>query len=622
MKKIFQIYNSICSKYKNDDKLIDKLFSFLRENPRIEDSVDDFLYKNLKIDNNINPISVIQLIGLIHQKRKENNKIDKTDERKHFGIYYTDFEIAKQITKEAFKFTGGGKDLLKIKFLEPCSGIGIFVLSFIDYEFNALRNIDKTKAQKIIDNIYCADIDHEAIALLMKIIPLYINFKYKIKVTINENNFYAGNALFSLTNGMINKNDLKKIFSVKDGFDIVLTNPPYKLLKENSNKYSKNDKNSSINVKDLVNFINNNKIYKYNEGTLNYYKIFTEEIIENYTNKKGKIGLLIPITLLNDHQSEKLRKRMMENYSFSKIYIIPEKNEFFPDVSQAFCFFALDKDKQGKILEINPEVINATDFEKRSIKIKIETIKTISETAPIIAQSEKGWGVLEKINNHPKVKSFTDINNLRGELDLTMDKSFITKQKTKYPLLRGINIAEFNFELGNLYVDENFILKLNGKKEHVSKNRLVCQQVSNIHGNKRLKFTSIPANMVLGNSCNYLCKKESLFEDKNISLDYLLGVLNSLLLDWRFKITNSNNHISNYEIAELPIVIPNKNQKTKIENLVKKINISKNNNDVAKLNIEIFKLYQLTKDEIKFILSKYKEENLISSINKNLNYAL
>lgn len=289
MKKIFQVYNSICSKYKNDDKLIDKLLSFLGENPRIEDSVDDFLYKNLKTDNDINPISVIQLIGLIHQKRKENNKIDKTDERKHFGIYYTDFEIAKQITKEAFKFTEGKEDLLKIKFLEPCSGIGIFVLSFIDYEFNALRNIDKTKAQKIVDNIYCADIDHEAIALLMKMIPLYINFKYKIKVTINENNFYAGNALFSLTNGMINKNDLKKIFSIKDGFDIVLTNPPYKLLKENSNKYSKNNKNSSINVKDLVNFINNNKIYKYNEGTLNYYKIFTEEIIENYTNKKGKI---------------------------------------------------------------------------------------------------------------------------------------------------------------------------------------------------------------------------------------------------------------------------------------------------------------------------------------------
>ncbi len=622
MKKIFQIYNAICSKYRNNGELIEKLFSFLSENPRIENPVDDFLYKNLKNDGYINPISVIQLIGLIHQKRKESNKIDKTDERKHFGIYYTDFEVAKQITKETFKFSRKNENLLKIKFLEPCSGIGIFVLSFIDYTFNTIRDLNRRKAQKIVDNIFCADIDREAIKFLIKIIPLYINFKYKIKVVINENNFYAGNAIFNFSNGTINKNNLKEIFSVKDGFDMVLTNPPYKLLKENSNKYLKNEKDGHINIKDLVNFIKNNNVYKYNEGTLNYYKIFTEEIVENYTNKNGKIGLLIPNTLLNDRQSEKLRKRMMGNFSFSKIYIIPEKNEFFPDISQAFCFFALDKSERGTILEINPEVINATDFEKRSIKIEIETIKNISESAPIIIEGEEGWSVLEKINSYPKVKSFADIHNLRGELDLTLDKSFITEQKTKYPLLRGANIAEFNFELGKLYVDENFILKLNGKRKHLLKDRLVCQQVSNIHGNKRLKFTRIPANMVLGNSCNYIYKKESLFENKNISLDYILGVLNSLLLDWRFKITNSNNHISNYEIAELPIAIPNKNQRNKIENLVYKIRKNKNDDNVAKLNIEIFKLYRLTKDEIKFILSRYKKENLINTINENLNYAL
>ena len=210
----------------------------------------------------------------------------------------------------------------------------------------------------------------------------------------------------------------------------------------------------------------------------------------------------------------------------------------------------------------------------------------------------------------------------------SLDKSFITDQKTSYPLLKGVNISEFDFDLGNLYVDENFIMKLNGKREHVSRDRIVCQQVSNIHGNKRLKFSKVPANVVLGNSCNYISKHENLFEDKNISLDYLLGVLNSLLLDWRFKITNSNNHISNYEIDELPIAIPDEKQKTRIESLVGKITKypegekEKKDEDVAELNLEIFKLYQLTKGEINFILSKYQEGSLISTINKNVNYAI
>ena len=101
-----------------------------------------------------------------------------------------------------------------------------------------------------------------------------------------------------------------------------------------------------------------------------------------------------------------------------------------------------------------------------------------------------------------------------------------------------------------------------------------------------------------------------------------MGVLNSLLLDWRFKITNSNNHISNYEIDELPIAVPDEKQKTKIENLVGKIKKEKKDEDVAELNLEIFKLYQLTKNEINFILSKYQEGNLINTINKNVNYAI
>lgn len=622
MKEIFQIYNTICSKYKNKEELINKLLSFLEKNPKIENSLDDFLHKSLKNNNTLDPISVIQLIGLIHQKNKEAIKIAKTDERKHLGIYYTDFDIAKKITEEAFNFQINKKDLLTLKFLEPCSGIGIFVLSFIDHVFSIITDLNKKNAQKIIDNVFCADIDKEAIILLKKIIPAYINFKYNLKINIKDNNFYSGNALFDVRNGEIFKKDLKKIFGVKNGFDIVITNPPYKLLKENSNKYSASINPNQINIKDLVGFIKSQKIYKYNEGTLNYYKIFIEEIIENYTHTESKIGLLIPITLLNDRQSEKIRKRLINNYTFSKIYIIPEKNDFFPDISQAFCFFALNKTCNGSALEINPEVICHKDFNKRSIRLKIGTIKDISESAPIIIEEERGWSVLKKINEHPRVKSFSDINNLRGELDLTLDKAFITEQKTNHPLVRGNNITEFNFDLSNLYVNENFILKLNGKKEHVSSDRLVCQQVSNLHGNKRLKFTKVPANVILGNSCNYICKKENLFENQNVSLDYLLGILNSLLLDWRFKITNSNNHISNYEIAELPIAVPNNNQKIKIEKLVKKIRKNKNDADIARLNVEVFKLYQLTKDEIKFILSRYKHGELINNINKNLNYAL
>ena len=87
-----------------------------------------------------------------------------------------------------------------------------------------------------------------------------------------------------------------------------------------------------------------------------------------------------------------------------------------------------------------------------------------------------------------------------------------------------------------------------------------------------------------------------------------------MLLNWRFKITNSNNHISNYELAELPIALPSISDRKEIEKLVSLI---KNNNDqenVYKLNTKVFELYGLNKEEVDYVLGKHQK--LIGSISK------
>lgn len=621
MQEIFNIYDSICTQYSNKDYLISKLLSFFDHSPQINDNIDDFLYRNLKSNGSVNPIKVILLIGLIHQKSKEENKIANTDERKHYGIYYTDYPIAKLITKEALTNTPI-QELLHYKFLEPCSGIGIFAIAYLDHIIENYK-IAKNDIQNVVNNIFCADLDKEAIDIAKRIIPLYLNFKYSLDVKINEHNFYAGNVLFDIENEILVKKDPKEIFGVKAGFDIILTNPPYKLLKENSDKYS--EEFLSLNeppVKKLVEYIKQREIYKYNEGTLNYYKIFIEEIITNYTNNNSNIGLLIPITLLNDKQSEKLRKKILESFKLSKIYIIPEQNSFFPDICQAFCFFTINKATKGEFLEINPCCINPNDFDNESFKIDLKEIKQISESMPIIIEEKKGWEILRKIKKHPKIRYFNSIHNLRGELDLTLDKSYITSRKTDFPLLKGSNISEFKYDLGELYVKEEFLHKLNGKRKYLKQERLACQQISNIHSKKRLKFTKIPTQVVLGNSCNFLSIEHNLIDFAEISSDYLLGILNSLLLDWRFRVTNSNNHVGNYEISELPIAIPSLNQKKTIEELVRNNQQIMSTEGNAKLNLAVFKLYQIEESEILYILNKYGDNELTGNIKQNLKYAL
>jgi Alw26I/Eco31I/Esp3I family type II restriction m6 adenine DNA methyltransferase len=166
--------------------------------------------------------------------------------------------------------------------------------------------------------------------------------------------------------------------------------------------------------------------------------------------------------------------------------------------------------------------------------------------------------------------------------------------------------------LGEFFTDENFANKSLSKGRYIQQERIVCQQISNIHLEKRLKFAKIPGNIVLGNSCNFLTFNESLFGNNHVTLDYLLGILNSLLLNWRFKVTNSNNHISNYELAELPIVIPTKKQKEEIERLVERIKGNKHPNAINELNEKVFNLYGLSEEEKSHILGKHEK-----TVNKN-----
>lgn len=77
--------------------------------------------------------------------------------------------------------------------------------------------------------------------------------------------------------------------------------------------------------------------------------------------------------------------------------------------------------------------------------------------------------------------------------------------------------------------------------------RLVCQQVSNMGISRRLRFVYCEENDILGNSCNYISAEETVLKKMYI-------LLNSSLLNWRFKVTSSNNHINNYEIDDLPVV--------------------------------------------------------------------
>ena len=534
-----------------------------------------------------NYISKINYILDIYQQITSEEKYYGISKQKYYSIFYTNYQIAYKITEETFK--SFNKNINNTLFFEPSVGLGIFVVTYLDYIRKHFNNYD---INKIINNIYISDIDKQVIPITQRLVNKFISLYFNDEVKLNHKNIHIGNTII---NDDFSIKSVENLFGKEIKFDFVLSNPPYKNI-----KVSKKD---SIEIEYQNYKMYSSKLSKsikkqlaLQEGTINLYKVFFELILMKYTKEDASIGIIIPYTILSDKSTIKFRKKLLEMAHIEKIYYIEEKSNQFKNITQAMCFFALKKTKT------NNKEIQLINFENSNYQYKIypKLLSKINTNYSFHKIEKESYKILEKIHKFKKLKNFLDIKNLRGELDLTIDKKYLTVQKTKYMLLQGKNIKKWNYMDNSIYVNENFLESKNSEKfEHIKKERIICQQISNISSKQRLKFTKIPKDIIVANSCNYIISY-------SISMDYLLGIFNSYLFDWRFRLFNSNNHISNYELDDLPICIcDNKNKK----NIIKYVKDILNGNDskIIDLNLLIFTIYGLNPKEIKIILSNYND---------------
>jgi adenine-specific DNA-methyltransferase len=527
-----------------------------------------------------------------------NGKLTRKKSKHHLkenGAVYTLKEITNEMVEKTI-----GKAIRKknkpneITCLDFASGTGRFyfeAVKILNKEYNlSLQNI-------VRNNLFAIDIDETALSVLRcKVISLFQKLNSEIinallTNIINRNALIPKATLLSENENSIDlANDFQNVFST-GGFDVVFSNPPYCLLKVNK----KADEQQKLNgyylnlqskVQNEINFFRTSGIYQYSiEGMLNYYQLSIEMILR-LTKNNGQIGIICPSSLFADLTSAKLRKHILTSHKLHFIRYYPEAARLFENVSQSTVIFYLQKN--GKTDKIGIEMSD------NRFEIDFETIKNVFPTnfeIPLIDKT--GWSILSKISRHKKVKDILFIRNRRGELDLTLYKPFITSKNTGWRLVRGNMISENGVidKNGEFVEIDGFLNKksVDFKTHDYNKERLICQQISNVDMQKRLKFVFCDKTDILGNSCNYIVSTR-----KQSDLKKLFLILNSELLNWRFKITSSNNHINNYELDELPIVD------------LDSFELSDFSKDET--SEKICKLYGLTKTETNYILGNNKKK--------------
>ena len=554
----------------------------------------------INIEQNIN------LLTLKNYKQNINNILQDyefitsneahlgTTKQKHHGVFYTNYEIAYTITEETF--SGFKKNINKCLFFEPSVGLGIFVIVYLDYIKEHFSNYN---LEAIIDNIYISDLDENAITLAKKLIEKFITIRFNETIHLNNKNIYIGN---TLVDDACNMKSINCLYGKDIKFDFILSNPPYRNVKASKKELSGIEYDEYRNYCALFSK-SIKKTLKYQSGTLNLYKIFFELILNNYSKSDASIGIIIPSSILSDKSTIDFRKKLLQDTNLDTIYYIEEKSKQFKNITQAMCFFGFQK------INNNCHEIKLIDFENKShsFPIKPNNLITIDSNYSFNKIDDMSYKILTKIHKFNKLKDISSIKNLRGELDLTANKKYIITQKSKYMLLQGKNIKEWKFSDNTSFVDESFTSSRNSEKfNDINNERIICQQISNMNSKKRLKFSKIPKNIILGNSCNYIVSAD-------IDINYLLGLFNSYLFDWRFKLFSSNNHINNYELDDLPIIIM-KDNSIFVEYVIE---ILEGNYDkIINLNLLVFSLYGLSNQEILHIMNTYNDEYSVEIINQ------
>ncbi len=503
---------------------------------------------------------------------------------------------------------------LSLSCLDPACGPGGFLVSayYQTWDFLAQHLEDLSKAERrqldtrIVNGLYGVDLDAAALEIAAVSLEIVTDNSVSAQSLLGRT-LKQGDALISM-NGLDGKTDHSRLINPDDGwspfewpqefpevfsgpsngFDVVVMNPPYERLKPNLAEFLRERLDSgdriirtnafnqhTKRISHLVTYFRRSPDYRFsNRYTIDTHRLFIERALR-LLHPGGRLGLIVPTSILGDLSAQPLRKHILYENTLEQVLEFPESARVFPGVTQAVTILVVQKGSTTEVMEIRTGIENIENaLMTDPLRVSVQDIERVmGDTAKIPQVNQHTWSIALQIHRHPRISEYSKILNLRGELDLTMCKEFITDEDTGVPLVRGSHIQRFGLTAPRrkgyefVHVDRFVESQASSRRtRHIDRQRIACQQVSNRTQRWRLKFALIEPPRVLANSCNYIIP----IEEDSALLSYLLGVMNSTLLNWRFKLSSTNNHVSNREIGALPLVSPT-SKDPKIRELIDRI---------------------------------------------------
>ena len=597
-------------------------YDSILDNLKIKDSAWEEVIKlanyDFESDLNVNILGHIfeQSLNDLEQIKAEIDGVEqdsKKSKRKKDGIFYTPEYITRYIVEQTIgKYLEENPNKLEtIKILDPACGSGAFLNqahSFLQeqYKIRTEEKINATKALKrgghefvklnlfehqnlaevdrsiLLNNIYGVDLNSESTEITK--LALWLKTAKKDQPLQNlDANIKCGNSLIDDTaiagEKAFNWNEEFKEIMSEGGFDVIIGNPPY----FNIETFGYNSP--------IYDYLKNNytDIYMDKSDILFY---FIQKAI-SLLKRNGIMSFIISNAFLFSDKASRLRNYILANTSILKI-INFEKYHVFKDAGITTCILILQKNNNlnnAKVISLKEQ-----DYSENSIIESISQLNnfydvTFSFNMPYALVNNKISTINDKIDKDKHLLG--SILKVGSGMQTAANDVFCFSEypkeiPSKYIKKRisGENIFKYYSKPTSEYLIyfeniENFEMLPESIKKHLITHQEILKERATVKNEGRAwwrysrpmhkeyyeydkiwcSYRSKRNSFVFDNTQNYvgLTNTTVIFGNNNDwNLKYILALLNSKVLDFRYKSIGKQTGSGVYEyfenqISKLPI---------------------------------------------------------------------
>jgi hypothetical protein len=395
------------------------------------------------------------------------------------------------------------------------------------------------------------------------------------------------------------------------GFDAVIGNPPWEMLRQDG------DRNRDVREEttDTVRFARDSGTYRsQGRGHANQVQLFVERSV-GLARPGGRIGLIVPATLLTDEGSAPLRRSIILANGLDTVCVYENRRAIFP-IHRSVRFATLVVTRYGRtssigcrfgLTEAAPERHGSATTSVRLTPALLEHVSGPGLAVPDLP-TPADVALVERITQlhrplaHPDGwhVTFGRELNASDDRDLFRDRAVATG----WPVIEGRHLAPFRVDLGGatrVADPETARARLGSRAAAITRPRLAYRDVASATNRTTLIAAIVPADVVTVHTVFCLRERLALAEQR-----VLCALMNSYVANYlvRRRVTT---HVTTAIVSALPVPAVTRSSPlfAVLDEAARHLERASDAEVLAESQAVVAKLYELTIPEFDHILGTF-----------------